>query len=56
MKNPASGRHFTGTFRGNRVRKSSQCSSVARPPEEQPVSKAYRPEHKRNDDTVVEFV
>ena len=41
-KNPASGRHFTKTSEENRARKSSQCSRVARPPAEQPVSKAWR--------------
>lgn len=40
-KNPASERHFTETSGGNRARKSLQCSSVARPPAEQPVSKAW---------------
>lgn len=42
MKNPASERHLTETSWGNRPRKLSQCSSAAREPAEQPVSKAWK--------------
>jgi hypothetical protein len=41
-KNPASLKHFTLAFFGKWLVKLSQCRKVAKPPAEQPESKAYR--------------
>lgn len=41
-KNPASLKHFTLVFSGKYLVKLSQCRKDAKPPAEQPESKAYR--------------